>query len=117
MYCGSQIVIDDGSQTINIHNFDEAEIRRIELEAEENRKHDEAYETFERKRVPWRIAVVVWLAVVTALLVASEAVVTRAPDLEDTLVLAAGCVLIFGFIALLVLRPRRPRRRRGRRSS
>ena len=105
-YCGTQIVVDDGAQTINIHNFDEAELRRVELEAQELRRHDEAEEDYERRHRTWRLAVVGWVVALIALFVITEIVDSEA------LLVAAGGIMIFGPIALIVARPRRPRRKR-----
>ena len=105
-YCGTQIVVDDGTQTINIHNFDEAEMRRVELEAQEPRRQDEALEDYERRHRTWRLAVVGWVVALIALFVITEIVDSEA------LLVAAGGIMIFGPIALIVARPRRPRRKR-----
>ena len=109
-YCGTQIALDDGTQTINIHHFDEAELRRIELEAEETKRLDEAQERYEAQRKVWRIAIFAWLVVITVLMVVST-ILDEVTGGSEALDILAGCILIFGPIALLVLRPRKPKRR------
>lgn len=110
-YCGTQIVVDDGTQTINIHNFDEAEMRRVELEAQELRRQDEALEDYERRHRTWRFVVVGWVVLVIVLFAMAGLTDSESAAFSSLALTIAG-VLIFGPVALFVLRPRRPRRKR-----
>lgn len=110
-YCGTQIMLDDGSQTINIHNFDEADIRRVELEAEELKYYNVEQAAYEQRHRTWRFAVVGW-AVLMIVLFALAGVVDGDNAAYGAIAASLLGALIFGPIALIVLRPRKPKRKR-----
>lgn len=108
MYCGTQIAIDDGS--IHLHTYDEAELKRVELEREERAREQAALEKYEARRHNWVLCVLGW-AVALGVSLVLTAIMTDGPA-NDAVSLAAGSVLVFGPIVLIVARPKHPQRKR-----
>ena len=115
-FCGTQIAVDDGSQTFHVHTYDEAEIRRLEFEEERERKEFERSErelrAYEDRHRVWRRCVLGWVIAIVVLLALTTIGETAFPSANETITVVAGGVLVLGPIVLVVLRPRRPRRRR-----
>ena len=106
-----QIVVDDGS--INMHIHDEANIMRARTEeARQSRLDSQAelrQQKYEEARGRWKVAVVIWLAVSVAMLACQGLVKSAVPDFAQTYLVLNGGVLLFGPIGLFLLRPKRPR--------
>ena len=110
MYCGTQIAIDDGS--IHLHTYDEAELKRVELEKQERDREHAALERYEARHRTWVFGVIGWAVLLAVFMVLTAA--TPKGTINDVITLAAGCVLVFGPIVLIVARPRHPGRKRRR---
>ena len=115
-YCGSAIAIDDGSITVHIHNYDEAELRRIELEEEhrrqakfeqEQRERTAAEGTWQlerqysRHKIAWRISLITSIVVI----VLFSAIYDGVPQpLHDGIAIFGGLTVLFIWPALVVWR-------------
>lgn len=110
-YCGTQIMLDDGSQTINIHNYDEADLKRVELEAEELKYYSVEQAAYEQRHRTWRFAVVGWVVLMIVLLVL-VGLTDSDSSMFTAVAMAVTGVLLLGPVALIVLRPRKPKRKR-----
>ena len=110
-FCGTQIVVDDGSINLNIH--DEADLRRVRNEERRQERRDAAAERrqqkYEEAQRRWKIALIVWLAVSLVMLALQAPVTSALPAFAQTYLVINGGVLLFGAIAIVVLRPKRPR--------
>lgn len=116
-YCGTKIFVDDGSKTIHIHNYDEAELRRIEIE--EQRRKEEKAEREERERQArieaerhseelarykkkWRTVLVSTIAFVLV----SVYIVDLLPTaVQDAIYLTTGIIVLFVWPGLFIKRP------------
>lgn len=110
MYCGTQIAIDDGS--IHLHTYDEAAIKRVELENQERLAELAALERYEKRHRVWVFCIVGWVVLVGIFMVLT----TLIPEgnVNQAVTLVAGCILFFGPVVLFIARPRHPRRMRRR---
>lgn len=129
-YCGSNLAIDNGEITMHVYNhtYDEAELRRIELEeehrrqdrfdreqreraaAEESRRLESEYASRKRK---WRIALILSLVLVVVFV----AVYDNVPQpIHDAIAIAGGSLVLFVWPALVIWRLiifiKRPRKRK-----
>ncbi len=110
-YCGTQIVVDDGSINLNVH--DDAQVMRTRAEIERQGRIDAQAQRRQRQyevaAKRWKIALVIWLVVSGVMLALQAPVKSAAPDFAQTYLVINGAVLVFGLVGLVVLRPRRPR--------
>lgn len=124
-YCGSALAIDDGEITVHIHQhtYDEAELRRIELE-EEHRKQEKLEQRerdaeakrlenqYSHRKKRWRITLVSSIV----LIVVFASIYDMVPQpFHDVVAVFAGSILLFGLPALIIWRVvmfvKRPRKR------
>ena len=115
-YCGTQIIVDDDAVTVHMHNYDEAALRRLELEEQRRERELLAQERLdvqvEAYRKKWRIAFIGYFVVV-ALLLTVTSLLPKDTTANKTVSALAGFVLLFAPIPLFVLRPKRYERKHG----
>ncbi|MDO4797045.1 MAG: hypothetical protein Q4A01_03390 [Coriobacteriales bacterium] len=104
-YCGTRIAIDDGSVTIHVHNYDEAELRRIELENERHEQEEREEASRAKKRKVWRIALLAYIAITLLMAAISGAIKSVLPVVYDGVSTLMAIFLIVGAIALFLQRP------------
>ena len=109
-YCGTQIEIDDGSVTVHLHNHDEAELKRIELEQARLAQEEKRQAALEGYRKQWRIALIAYIAFIVFLTVPVNFVKESIPAIYNAVNTVFGLVILVGAIALFVFRPRKKKR-------
>ncbi len=93
-YCGAKLMIEDeNSYTINQRIIDEARIKEAELRMKELEFEREKELNDAQERKAWKTSILIYIA-------ASAVSVIFLPSL------AAGAILLFGGIALIVMKPR-----------
>ena len=104
-YCGTQIIVDDGSTTIHVHNYDEAELKRIELERERLTREGDEQVAWSERRKKWRIALLAYFAIIFILSAISSPFKESAPAIYKVFSTLTGTFCIVGGIALFMQRP------------
>ncbi len=94
-YCGTKLLIDDGSTTININQriIDEARLKEAEVRLKELEYAKAVTDSYERERKSWTMIILIYAAALALCLFFS---------LTNTFVY----VLIFGGIAVSLLKPK-----------
>ncbi len=95
-YCGSKLLFDDGSTTININQriIDEARLKEAEVRLKELEYRKEITDAYAREKKSWTTIILIYAAVLA---------VSLFMNWTDTFVYT----LIFGGIAVYLLRPKR----------
>ncbi len=94
-YCGTQLFIEDNSQTININQriIDEARLKEAEVRLKELEYAQEVSQAYAKEQKSWRLLILLYLAAIAV------GFMTR-----DSQVL--GYILLFGGLAVVFLRPK-----------
>ena len=103
-YCGTQIAIDDGSVTVHLHNHDEAELRRVELEQERLEREERKRSEFEEYRKRWRIALVAYIALIFILATPMNIIKENIPAVYGFVSTVFALFVLVGGIVLFVFR-------------
>ena len=104
-FCGTQIIIDDGSTTVHVHNYDEVEMKRLELEQARLEKEEKRQAELAEYRKKWRILLIVYIAIMFVMGYAAGQVKKGAPQFYDVLSMLLGVYTLVGGIALFIFRP------------
>ena len=104
-FCGTQITVDDGSQTLHVHKYDEAELKRLELEQEKLKQEQMEAQKLEEHRKLWRKALIIYIAAVFGLTAISSPLKDAVPALYGFLTTVVGLLALVGGVALYVQRP------------
>ncbi len=104
-YCGAKLLLDDESTTININQriIDEARLKEAEVRLKELEYQHEISHAYTKEKRSWRTMLLVYVALLAVGFLLGS---TR----------MFGYVLLFGGIALMVLKPKAGMRWNGRRS-
>lgn len=107
-YCDAPIVLDDGSKTIHIDNHfvDEAKVKEAELKRAQFEYQVRQEDLMDAKKKEWRKILVAWIAVVIVLMSVSSAFSNTSSGLGTIITTFAGMVLLFGGIAVYVMKPK-----------
>lgn len=95
-FCGTQLIVDDGSRTVTFRTVDEARIREAEIEKELELKQLE----IEEARRPFRLKLMAVLAIIGLIMLVGGTFLSR---MDGDPLSPWGTVALLGFFPLLAV--------------